>query len=405
MFLRKFKMKSETLPKNLILLFLCALILTFFNGVFFTEYARAYSSNSELADAYFYIGSKWENEKLAALKVFIDNEAEAAVPRILKVLNDDSDAVRKLAAEAVLRLGHTGDRISVPALIERIAIEPKPEVLETLLFALASFSEEENTVMTLREAFKKAAREQKYNIIDSLHPLIKSHRRAFVNFFEILSMSVIAEDELQRLHAVVAMGEFGDMDYVLKPMLRTITDANIEVRSVTCRYFGVLRPFEALNPLIDRGLNDISPAVRKEAVMAVAQYKHAGSFEFFKKVVSGDIDGETRAAAALAFIGLADRRAIAPLKIALLDSANVVRLNSAYALTFFDSYEGEGELVWFLWEQNLPEYRRRAAKGLANIRSRTVLDDLERALKDWDDEVRDTAFYALRHKWGYRITQ
>lgn len=362
-------------------------------------------ADGELADAYFFLNSKWENDRLAALKTFIDRETEAALPRILKLLGDPSDAVRVRAAEAVLRLGHAADRISVPALIERVLIEPRKSVLEALIFALASFSEEENTVMTLREAFKKAGRERKCDILDAMQPLIASHRRAFVNLFELVLVAAASDDELVRLHAVAALGEFGDPAYVLKPLLRTVTDPDPDVRLLTCRYLGALRPFEGLDPLIVRGLTDASPAVRKEAVTAVARYKHADTFEFFKKIVTGDIDGATRAAAALAFIELRDRRAIAPLKQALLDAANEVRLNAAYALTFFEDYSGEGELVWFLWEQNLPEYRRRAAKGLANTRSRTVLDDLERALRDWDDEVRDTAFYALRHRWGYRIEQ
>jgi len=386
---------------DILIISAAALILFTAAAPFFS--APAYA-DSELADAYFYINSKWENERVSALKVFVDKDAEAAVPRIVKLLDDSSDLVRKRAAEALLRLGHTLDRISVPALIERIVIEPKPDVLETMIFALASFSEEENTVMSFREAFKKIGREQKYNIIDAMHPLIKSHKRAFTNFFEILMVSILSEDELLRLHAAVAMGEFGDVDYILKPLLRCLSDSNADLRLTACRYLGIIKPYEALNPLIDRGLTDVSPAVRKEAVEAVANYRRADTFEFFKKIITGDIDDQTRAAAALGFIELKDRRAILPLKAALLDSANIVRLNCAYALTFFDNYDGEGELVWFLWEQNLPQFRRRAAKGLANISSRTVIDDLQRALRDWDDEVRETAFHALRHKWGYRIS-
>ena len=395
-------MKNKTAKKFDILIISAAALILLAAAPFFSAAAHA---DSELADAYFYINSKWENERVSALKVFVDKEAEAAVPRIVKLLDDSSDLVRKRAAEALLRLGHTLDRISVPALIDRIVIEPKPDVLETMIFALASFSEEENTVMSFREAFKKTGREQKYNIIDAMHPLIKSHKRAFTNFFEILMVSVLSEDELLRLHAAVAMGEFGDDDYILKPLLRCLTDSNADVRLTACRYLGIIKPYEALNPLINRGLTDVSPAVRKEAVEAVANYRRADTFEFFKKIITGDIDDQTRAAAALGFIELKDRRAILPLKAALLDSANIVRLNCAYALTFFDNYDGEGELVWFLWEQNLPQFRRRAAKGLANISSRTVIDDLQRALRDWDDEVRDTAFYALRHKWGYRISR
>ncbi len=395
-------MKNITSIKfDILIISAAALILFTAAAPFFS--APAYA-DSELADAYFYINSKWENERVSALKVFVDKDAEAAVPRIVKLLDDSSDLVRKRAAEALLRLGHTLDRISVPALIERIVIEPKPDVLETMIFALASFSEEENTVMSFREAFKKIGREQKYNIIDAMHPLIKSHKRAFTNFFEILMVSILSEDELLRLHAAVAMGEFGDVDYILKPLLRCLSDSNADLRLTACRYLGIIKPYEALNPLIDRGLTDVSPAVRKEAVEAVANYRRADTFEFFKKIITGDIDDQTRAAAALGFIELKDRRAILPLKAALLDSANIVRLNCAYALTFFDNYDGEGELVWFLWEQNLPQFRRRAAKGLANISSRTVIDDLQRALRDWDDEVRETAFHALRHKWGYRIS-
>ncbi|HNY10784.1 MAG TPA: HEAT repeat domain-containing protein, partial [Candidatus Wallbacteria bacterium] len=117
-------------------------------------------------------------------------------------------------------------------------------------------------------------------------------------------------------------------------------------------------------------------------------------------------DGEVRGEAALSFIDLEDRRAIRPLiTLGLVDAANVVRLNSAYALSTFDSSAGEGVLVWFLWEQNLASYRQRAVSGLANIRSRSVIQHLQRALSDWDDIVRDTAFYALRNKWGYNITQ
>ncbi len=394
-------MISKKSDKSVIIVISAAAFIFFTAAApFFSPFAYA---DSELADAYFYINSKWENERISALKVFVDKNAETAVPRIIRLLADDSALVRKRAAEAILRLGHVQDRISVAALIERITIEPQSDVLETMLLALASFSEEENTVMSFREAFKKTGREQKYNIIDAMHPLIKSHKRAFTNFFEILTVSVLSEDELLRLHAAVAMGEFGDIDYVLKPLLRCVTDSNADVRLAACRYLGISKSYGALNPLIDRGLADVSPAVRKEAVKAVANYKRADTFEFFKKIITGDIDAETRAAAALGFIELKDRRAVPPLKAGLLDSANVVRLNCAYALTFFDNYDGESELVWFLWEQNLPQYRRRAAKGLANINSRTVIDDLWRAAKDWDDEVRDTALHTLSRKWGCRI--
>ncbi len=372
--------------------------------VFIVSPGFLYASGGDI-DAYFFLKSKRENERIAALKMFIDAQAESAVPRIIKLLDDPSTQVRKQAALALLSLGHPADRISVPALIERISRETDMETLETLIFALASFSEDDNAVMTLREVFKKVSREQQYRILDAMHPLIKTHRRAFSNLFEIVYYSALSSDELLRLHAAVAAGEFGDAQYALGLFLRLIKDSNADIRLCVCRYLGIMKPFEALEPLINAAMKDVSPAVRKEAVTAVSNYNHPETFVFFKNVLLNDLDGEARGAAALAMIGLKDRRAVPLLKTALLDSANIVRLNSAYALVFFGEYCAQEELVWFLWEQNLPEYRRRAAHGLANIKSRSVLDDLERALKDWDDEVREIAFEALRRRWGYRITQ
>jgi len=351
--------------------------------------------------------SKWENERLAALQTFMELDDERAVPFILKGIGDPMPAVRARASEALIKLGHVNDRISVPAILAQIAEEPDSKTLAELIYALGTFSDSENTAMSFKSDFKNYKRDQKYAVVDSMIPLISRHRLAYTRFFEIVRTAALAtDDDLLRLHAVINMGEFGDPEYVLKPLLRTLGDKNDEVRAVTCKYMGLIKHFDALHPLILRGLNDVSPVVRRAAVIAVRNYSHPDTYAFFQKVLATDIDGEVRGEAALSFIDLEDRRAIRPLiTLGLVDAANVVRLNSAYALSTFDNSAGEGVLVWFLWEQNLASYRQRAVSGLANIRSRSVIQHLQRALSDWDDIVRDTAFYALRNKWGYNITQ
>ena len=373
--------------------------------VFFAAASKA--STGEFDDACFFMKSKWENERLSALQTFMELDDERAVPFILKGIGDPVAEVRKRAAQALIKLGHINDRMSVPALLSQIEQDPDPKALAELIYALGTFSDSENTAMSFKSDFKNYKREHKCQVIDALTPLISKHRLAYTRFFEIVSAAAIApDDELLRLHAVINMGEFGDPEYVLKPLLGTLTDKNDEVRAVTCRYLGEIKHFSALNPLILRGLKDVSPDVRRAAVIAVRNYKHPDTFSFFQKVLADDIDGEVRGEAALSFIDLKDRRAVRPLKnLGVVDAANVVRLNSAYALTTFGNYDAEGVLVWFLWEQNLAAYRRRAISGLANIRSRSVIDHLQRALSDWDDVVRDTAFYALRNKWGFHITQ
>jgi len=382
-----------------------ALLISAIFIVFFAPLRNA--SAGEFSDACFYMKSKWENERLSALQTFAELDDERAVPFVLKGIGDPAPAVRTRAAAVLIKLGHINDRVSVPAILAQIAEEADAKALEELIYALGTFTDSENTAMSFKNDFKNYKREQKYAVVDAMIPLISRHRLAYTRFFEIVrAAAVTPDDDLLRLHAVINMGEFGDAEFVLKPLLRTLGDKNDEVRAVTCKYLGDLKHFSSLNPLILRGLNDVSPAVRRAAVIAVGNYNHPDTFEFFQKVLAGDVDGEVRGEAALAFIGLRDRRAIRPLKnLGLVDSANVVRLNSAYALTTFGNSDGEGVLLWFLWEQNLATYRRRAVSGLANIRSRTVISHLQRALSDWDDAVRDTAFYALRNKWGYNITQ
>ncbi len=381
------------------------LLISAISIVFFAAGREA--SAGEFGDACFYMKSKWENERLSALQTFAELDDERAVPYVLKGIDDPAPAVRTRAASVLIKLGHINDRVSVPALLAQIAEEPDAKALEELIYALGTFSDSENTDMSLKSDFKNYKREHRYAVIDAMIPLISRHRLAYTRFFEVVRAAAMApDDDLLRLHAVINMGEFGDPEYVLKPLLRTLGDKNDEVRAVTCKYLGGSKPFGALNPLILRGLNDVSPLVRRAAVIAVRNYDHPDTYAFFQKVLATDVDGEVRGEAALSFIGLKDRRAIRPLKnLGLVDAANVVRLNSAYALTTFDNSDGEGVLLWFLWEQNLAIYRRRAVSGLANLRSRTVISHLQRALSDWDDEVRDTAFYALRNKWGYNITQ
>jgi len=359
----------------------------------------------DFSDACFFIKSKWENERLYALDYFIEKDDERAVPFVLKAVGDKSANVRLRAARALVRLGHAEDRVSVPALLDQIAAEPDIKVLEELLYALGNFSESESASLSLKERFKGMQREHKYDLIDALIPLIRRNRTAYLNFFDVVKSAIFSNDEVLRLHAVINLGEFGEAEYILDLLLRTLTDKNDDIREVTCKYLGVLKPHRALNPLILRGLNDASPKVRRAAVVAVKNYKNPASFDFFKNIIQFDVDGETRGEAALALGVLGDRKAITLLKEALLDSANVVRLNSAYALTNYGNWDGEKVLVWFLWEQNLPAYRRRAVEGLAATRSRSVIPQLRRALSDWDDQVRDTAFYALREKWHFDITQ
>lgn len=375
-------------------------------GILFALAPPPAAADGQFDDACFFIKSKWENERLYALDFFIERDDERAVPFILKAVSDKSAKVRARAAKALVRLGHAEDRVSVPALIDQIAVEPDVKVLEELLYALGNFSESESASLSLKERFKGMEKEHRYDVIDALIPLLSRNRTAYVNFFDVVrSAASNASDDVLRLHAVIAAGEFGEPEYVLDILLRTLTDRNDDIREVTCRYLGVLKPHRALNPIILRGLNDASPKVRRAAVVAVKNYKNPDTFDFFRNIVQFDLDGETRGEAALALGEINDRRAIIPLREALLDSANVVRLNAACALTKYGNWDGERVMVWFLWEQNLPQYRRRAVSGLAAVSSRTVIPHLRRALSDWDDEVRDTAFYALREKWHMNVTQ
>lgn len=365
----------------------------------FTETAFA----ANFKDACFYIKSKWENERLAAINDFIELDNENAVPFLARAVSDKTPAVRKRAAEALIKLGNLQDSITVPALLEQIKIEPDIPTLGVLIFALGNFSGEENTVKTFKEEFKSYEAEQKYNVLDALIPLAVNHKAAYLNFFEIITESQNSDDALLRLHAVINMGEFGDREYVTAPLIKALSDKYDDIRAMSCKYLGIIKPQQAIRPLVMVGLNDKSPMVRRKSVIAVRNYAHHDTFDFFKNILEFDLDGEVRGEAALAFIDLKDRRALPYLKNALLDSPNVVRLNSAYALAFFDDDKGQEELVWFLWEQNLPAYRQRAIKGLAMLNNRSVIDDLQRALSDWDDIVRETAFQALRHKWKHDV--
>jgi HEAT repeat protein/beta-lactamase regulating signal transducer with metallopeptidase domain len=150
---------------------------------------------------------------------------------------------------------------------------------------------------------------------------------------------------------------------------------------------------EQVAKALANALKDENPAVRQQAMQALAQMRSPLAFEPMVAALK-DTDPEVRHQAAFSLGQLADPRAVAPLTTALKDSAADVRQQAAFALGQLHAKDAVPALAGALKDEGA-DVREQAAFALGQIGDASTVQPLVAALQDADEDVRQQAAFAL----------
>jgi HEAT repeat protein/beta-lactamase regulating signal transducer with metallopeptidase domain len=150
---------------------------------------------------------------------------------------------------------------------------------------------------------------------------------------------------------------------------------------------------EQVAKALANALKDENPAVRQQAMQALAQMRSPLAFEPMLTALK-DTDPEVRHQAAFSLGQLDDPRAVGPLAAALKDSAADVRQQAAFALGQLHAKDSVPALAGALKDEGA-DVREQAAFALGQIGDTSAVQPLVAALKDADEDVREQAAFAL----------
>jgi HEAT repeat protein/beta-lactamase regulating signal transducer with metallopeptidase domain len=150
---------------------------------------------------------------------------------------------------------------------------------------------------------------------------------------------------------------------------------------------------EQVAKALANALKDDNPAVRQEAMQALAQMRSPLAFEPMLAALK-DTDPELRQQAAFSLGELDDPRAVGPLTAALKDSVADVRQQAAFALGQLHAKDAVPALAGALKDEGA-DVREQAAFALGQIGDASAVQPLVAALKDADEDVREQAAFAL----------
>lgn len=144
---------------------------------------------------------------------------------------------------------------------------------------------------------------------------------------------------------------------------------------------------------LTEALQDSSPAVRENAVQALATLRDPAAFDAIAKALK-DPSADIREQAAFGLAQLRDPRGVEPLRQALGDGNPSVRERAAFALGQLRSADGVDALVAALKDDNT-SVREQAAFALGQIRGSRAVEALLVAAKDPEESVREQVVFAL----------
>lgn len=201
-----------------------------------------------------------------------------------------------------------------------------------------------------------------------------------------------------RESAVRDLARTGDPRAV-EPLIEVLArDPDANVRRSAAYALGRFRDPRAIEPLIV-SLKDERPEVCVNAIFALAQMEEpdgANRLEALTAALSHH-DLHVCRAAAVALAVLGDRRAVAPLRLALKDKRSIVRSGAAFALGFLSDQRAVPDLLDALGDAR-PEVREAVIASLDLLGDPRAVPALQRVARDDPDPtIREQASTALRN--------
>jgi len=202
------------------------------------------------------------------------------------------------------------------------------------------------------------------------------------------------KDTTARCRAAAALGRIGDRAAV-GPLTQALShDGTLERLAIAGRAaeaLGRIGDPQSLGALT-QAAKDKHSALRRFALVALARIDREASLDLLLRGLE-DPSPVTRYVVVRHLIGVKDRRALGPLKAALKDASDDVRVWAAHALSSFGK-EAVAPLMSALRDPRAA-VRWHAAHGLGRIGDRRAVDALIAATGDKEPQVRRYAAWAL----------
>jgi HEAT repeat protein len=278
-----------------------------------------------------------------------ETRSDAAIPGLLKALEDSDSNARRNAAFA---LGKIGSETAIPRSLKALENSDR-NARRNASFPLGKIGSE-TAIAGLLKALEQSNRNIRGKAAAALGKI--SPETAIAGLLKALEDS----DEDVRGNAVWVLGNIGS-ETAIAGLLKTLEHSNKDVRGKAAEALGNIGSETAIAGLL-KALKDSNSDVREKAAFAL-----------------GNIGSET---------------AIAGLLKALEDSNSDVREKAAFALGDISSETAIPGLLKALEDSN-SDVRRCAAFALGKIGSETAIPELLKALKDSDESVRGNAAEAL----------
>lgn len=211
-----------------------------------------------------------------------------------------------------------------------------------------------------------------------------------------LAAQLRSNDEEERREAAMGLSSIKN-DQALTALTNALTDNSPRVRAAVVDALSERGSDSVALLLVARLAEDKEQFVRKAAAYALAKFRSSERTAALIKALN-DKDVEVRGAAAVSLGDHADTNAVAPLSDALADKMPFVRAQAARALGVNGSAAAQAvsRLISLLTSDPDGEVKRRAAVALGRIGDRSALPALERARRDKDPYLAESASDALK---------
>jgi HEAT repeat protein len=300
---------------------------------------------------------------------------KAVVPRLLKALGDADAEVRAVAAAA---LGAIRDGAAVPGLLKALG-DADAKVSWVAAAALGEIGDA-SAVPGLLETLSDA---------DSRLSVAAVAALGYIGDASAVPglLKALGDAELRRA-AAEALGQIGAPS--VPGLLKALGDADAKVRAAAAAALGAIGDAAAV-PVLLEALDDADAEVRWAAVEALGEIGDAAAVSGLLEVLG---DAEVRWAAVEALGQIGDAAAVPWLLEALSDESWLVRAATAKALGEIGDQAAVEGLLRALGDAEW-EVRWAAAKALGEIGDQAAVEGLLRALGDAEWEVRWAAAKAL----------
>ncbi len=325
---------------------------------------------------------------------------DPAFPPLLATLKDPDPAIRRAAAlglwSAVRAAGTAPSHSEIAApLLALLEEEADPQVRVAAVVALAATGDPRAGHEFLRPMVTDADPRVRSVAAEGWGSLLGRGTEAAQTLFALLTGD---EDERVRARAAWNLSHYADAP-ALDSLVEGMRSSDATVRALSAEAIadlGTAGVPETVGRELLKLLKDPVPEVRAAALRGMKAWSHQGGLPDTEPVIAAlrDRSPQVRAAAAAAFEGANDPRAVSPLITATRDPDAGVREQAVKALGWLRNPRARDAFVAALKDGSV-EVRRAAAAGLSQLKLPDTAPALITALGDPDPEVRRTAAWAL----------